>query len=265
VTSLLSDNPLGQVFAWVSGALLGLLLLLAVVWVLPPSGSVAEDGDESRGLSEEVPQLKVAEPIENYAVITDRPMFNQSRQPIIGESAGAGDEEEDFDSDENVDAPDVILAGVVITPELRVATLRLKDSPESLMAFEGQPLEGNFGSWHLSRIEPRQVILESGAGQQVRLELQIHDAMIDAPPEPPPGVPEAKAGQSAQNAAEDGQPMTRAEEIRQRIAERREELQRAAEEGGEEAKQSKPLDYRQAIQQMMQQGQKNQENDESEQ
>ena len=116
----------------------------------------------------------------------------------------------------------------------------------------------------MSRIEPRQVILESGEGEQVRLELQIHDAMIDSPPMPPPGTPESKAGQSAQNAAEEGQPMTRAEEIRQRIAERREELKRAAEEGGEEPTQSKPLDYRQAIQQMMQ-GRKDQETDESEQ
>lgn len=264
--SQLNDNPVGKVLAGVSGGLLAILLLLAVIWVLPPSGSAGEDDDGSRGLSSEVPQLKMGEPIENYTVITDRPIFNESRQPVIGASSEDDGEETEFAGAEDVDAPDVVLAGVVITPELRVATLRLKDSPESLVAFEGQPLEGDFGSWHISRIEPRQAILESDAGQQVRLELQIHDDMMDAPPEPPPAKTASTAGGAAQNASDDGQPMTRAEEIRQRIAERREELKRAAEEGGEEPGQpAKPLDYRQAIQQMMQQGNKNQETDESKQ
>lgn len=261
--SQLNDNPIGRVFAGVSAGLLAVLLLLAVIWALPPSGAAGGDSDGNRGMNSEVPQLKTEGPIENYAVITDRPIFNESRQPIIGIGPDDENEDEELAGEEDVDAPDVVLAGVVITPELRVATLRLKDSPESLLAFEGQPLEGNFGSWHISRIEPRQAILESGEGKQVRLELQIHDAMMDAPPEPEPAAP---AGDKAQNAAEDGQPMTRAEEIRQRIAERREELKRAAEEGGEEPAQRPPqVNYRQAIQAMMQQGNKNQETDESEQ
>ncbi|MEE4216671.1 MAG: hypothetical protein V2I48_03615 [Xanthomonadales bacterium] len=260
--SQLTDNPIGRVLAAVSAGLLALLLLLAVIWVLPPSGAAGGDGDGNRDPSSEVPQLKTGQPIENYAVITDRPVFNESRQPIIGVSPEDESEDEELAGDEDVDAPDVVLAGVVITPELRVATLRLKDSPESLLAFEGQPLEGDFGSWHISRIEPRQAILESGAGEQVRLELQIHDAMMDTPPEPERA---AAPGDHAQNTLDDGQPMTRAEEIRQRIAERREELKRAAEEGGEQPGQPPQLNYRQAIQAMMQQGNKNQETDESEQ
>lgn len=262
----LSDNPIGRALAGVCAGLLAVLLLLAVIWVLPPSGAAGGDGDGNRDLSSEVPQLKTEQPIENFAVITDRPIFNESRQPIIGASPDDESEGEELAGEEDVDAPDVVLAGVVITPELRVATLRLKDSPESLLAFEGQPLEGNFGSWHISRIEPRQAILESGEGKQVRLELQIHDAMMDMPPEPAPAAAASTAGSNAQNGPGDDQPMTRAEEIRQRIAERREELKRAAEEGGEAATQRPPqLDYRQAIQAMMQQGNKSQETDESEQ
>jgi general secretion pathway protein N len=267
--SRLDANPLGKVLAWVSAGLVTVLLLLGVAWVLPPSGAGNADGDGSRNLSSEVPQLGSAQPIEKYAEITDRPVFNESRQPVIG--ADSGDDEEEFTGLENVDAPDVELAGVVITPDIRVATLRLKDSPESLLAYEGQPLEGDFGSWHISRIEAREAILESASGEQVRLELQIHDAVIDEPPE----VKEARevaarevaANESTQSEQQGEQPMTRAEEIRQRIAERREELRRAAEEGGdaeEQQQQSAPVDYRQAIQQMMQ-GRKNQDQDESEQ
>jgi len=45
--------------------------------------------------------------------------------------------------------------------------------------------------------------------------------------------------------------MSRAEEIRQRIAERREELRREAEEAGESQENDEPPDYRQAIQSMI--------------
>ena len=72
------------------------------------------------------------------------------------------------------------------------------------------------------------------------------------------------AGSEEQQAESGDQPMTRAEEIRQRIAERREELRRAAEEGDGEQKTPAQVDYRQAIQAMMA-GKKNQDKDESEQ
>ena len=263
----LEDNPVGKVLAGISAGLLGTLLLLGVVWTLPPSGSGSETGDDPAGLSNEVPQLETPEPIETYAEITNRPVFNESRQPVIG--AGDDGPMEDFAGDEEVDAPQVELAGVVITPDVRVATLRLKEGDESLLALEGQPLEGDFGSWRLSRIEPREAILESASGKQVRLALQVHDAMI----EEPAAVKEARReaareeAQAENEAPQDpDQPMTRAEEIRQRIAQRREELRRAAEEQDPSIVQTPQVDYRQAIQSMMA-GKKDQDQkqDESEQ
>ena len=268
----LEGNPLGQALALTTGGLAAVLLLLGILWVLPPSGSEAPESEGSGVAGSDVMQLKPAEPIETYAVISDRPVFNQSRQPVIGPAEGEGDEEE-LQGEEVVGAPEVELAGVVITPELRVATLKLKDSPDSLMAFEGQPLEGDFGSWHLSSIEPRQAILESAQGEQVKLELQIHDAMMEEPPEVKAARQAAaeSAGSEEQQAESGDQPMTRAEEIRQRIAERREELRRAAEEGQapdglEESGESRPpqANYRDAIEQMMQ-GRRKQDQDESEQ
>jgi hypothetical protein len=265
--SYLDDNPVGKVLAGVSAGLLGVLVLLGVVWALPPSGSGAGESEAGAGLSREVPQLATPEPIENYAEITNRPVFNESRQPIIGAEEGAEDEE--FAGPENVEAPEVELAGVVITPDLRVATLRLKEGNASLMAREGQPLEGNFGSWKLSRIDPREAILESDSGEQVRLELQVHDAMIDEPPAVK-AAREAAAREQAQETAletdqqEGDRPLTRAEEIRQRIAQRREELRRAAEEKDGAQAETPQVDYRQAIQAMMA-GKKDQEQDESEQ
>ena len=260
----LNGNPLGKALALFCGGMVAVLVGLGVIWALPPAGSDAAESEGGSSLSSNVPQLSSAEPIENYAVITDRPVFNESRQPVIG-AADDEEGEEDLAAMENVDAPDVELAGVVITPEMRVATLRLKDSPESLLAFEGQPLEGNFGSWRVSRIEARTAILESDSGEQVRLDLQIHDAVIDEPPKP------ASNDQAQVNSENGGQPeqevdptLTRAEEIRQRIAQRREELKRAAEEGQQPENITPQVDYREAIQAMMA-GQKKQEDDDKEQ
>lgn len=263
--SQLNDNPIGKALAWASTGLLGVMVLLGVAWVLPPSGADATEGEGGAALDLDVPQLKPGKPIETYAVITDRPIFNESRQPIIG-STESEDENEEISQVEEVDAPEVELAGVVITPELRVATLRLKGSADSLMALEGQPLEGDFGSWRVSTIEARSATLESAAGEKVKLELQIHDVVIDEPPEPVVKETELDQAPAEERSAgpDDGAPMSRAEEIRQRIAERREELRRAAEEGDEPQQQPQQTDYRQAIQAMMA-GRKNQEEDESEQ
>lgn len=263
--SWLDDNPAGKVLASVAGGLALIMLLLAVAWSIPPSGSDAEGSAETGALSNEVPALEPAGPIESFAVITERPVFNESRQPILvldSEEGEGGEDEEEAD----VEAPDVELAGVVITPSMRMATLRLKGEDASLIAFEGQPLEGSYGSWHVSDVQARHVVMTSGDGDEIRLELQVHDAIIEEPPEPPKPAksPSEVTAQDGQQKGDEGeaQPMSRAEEIRQRIAERREELRRAAEEGGEDP--AKPADYRSAIQQMMN-GRKDQANDENDQ
>lgn len=237
-------NPVGVVLGSVCAGLLLVLLLLGVIWSLPPSASVTDSGGDDADFSLDIPELAENEPIEAYAVITERPVFNESRQPVLeDESDGAGEDEL---VEEEIDAPEFELAGVIITPSIRMVTLKSKDQPESLVAFEGQPLEGNYGSWQVSRIEPRQITLASGQGEEVQLQLQIHDMTIEAPPKPESA---ATAGADAQANDEGGdQPLTRAEEIRQRIAERREELRRAAEE---ESQDQPEQDYRSTIQSMI--------------
>ncbi|MBT8051465.1 MAG: hypothetical protein HKO85_05760 [Xanthomonadales bacterium] len=245
--SQLNDNPLGKVLSGISAGLLIVLLLLAAVWLLPPSAPQAAEGTEGQAVDSEVPELQEARPIEEYAIIVDRPVFNENRQPVIGGEVLDG-EDDPLAQQEDVEAPDVELAGVVITPDVRIATLRLKGETESLVALEGQPLRGDFGSWKLSSIEPRSALLESAEGKRVKLVLQIHDAIIDAPP-PGQEAPEDGAD-SASSGPGDVKPMTRAEEIRQRIAQRREELRRAAEEGGPPPE-TPQISYKDAIQSMI--------------
>jgi hypothetical protein len=260
VIKWLESNPLGVTLASVCGGLAVIVLLLAVVWALPPSVPASDEDREETVLALDVPELNDSEPLETYSVITERPVFNASRQPIIEEGLAGEDEEL---VEEEVDAPEVELAGVIITPSIRMVTLRSKDQSESLVAFEGQPLEGNYGSWQVSHIEPREITLSSDNGEELQLKLQIHDVKIEEPPE----VETEKTAESSSSAelARDGdsdQPLSRAEEIRQRIAARREELRQAAED--KEQDEASTMDYRQAIQSMINSPKQKKEQDENE-
>jgi general secretion pathway protein N len=261
VIDWLEANPVGKVLASVSAALMAVLVLLALAWSLPPHAA-DEDGDESgRALSVQVPELAPTEPIEEFAIITERPVFNESREPEIFDEAGEDGELAENDAasaGEDVEPPEVALSGVVITPTQRIVTLRPKDAAESLIALEGNPLEGDFGSWQVSEIEPRSVVLSSRSGEEVRIDLQIHDAVIEEPPEPPPNAAQESGDE------ESDRPLSRAEEIRQRIAERREELRRAAEENAEnERQQPSTPNYQDAIKKMIQ-GKQTRTDDENE-
>ena len=256
------DNPVGLGLASFCGVLLLITGLLVFVWALPPSapGRDVDDGDSIAGL--DLPELRGAGELEDYSEIITRPAFNESRQPVIdlSEDEDGMDDGEDV-IEEVVDAPDVELAGVIITPTLRMATLKEKGQEVSLVGFVGRPLEGNYGSWQITRIEPREVTLTSGDGEELQLQLQVHNAKIATPPKTPEPLAAAAGEQATESpAVENGtEPLSRAEEIRQRIAERREELQRAAE--SEQA--GTEVNYQQAIQNMM--GKKRQENSNNEQ
>ena len=115
------DNPLGVALASVATLLLLVLLLLAVAWSLPPRAAGPADGEDGQGLDARVPELAPAPPIEQFAVITERPVFNESRRPELpGEEEGEAEGEEVAET--VVNAPEVELSGVVITPSVRMAT-----------------------------------------------------------------------------------------------------------------------------------------------
>lgn len=246
------NNTLGVVLASVCGALLLLAIALVVLWALPAGVGTLEGEAEKADVSADIASLQSARPLEEYAVVSERPVFNESRRPapVLAD----GDELDEEPVDEYVGAPDVELAGIVITPSLKMATLKSKDHQYSLVAFEGKPLEGDFGTWQVSRIEERMVTLASADGEEMQLELQVHDAVIREPPKPAGASDSREERDDEQPILADGgeeagsEPMTRAEEIRQRIEERREQLRRAAEE--RDATQAE--NYRDAIQDMIQ-------------
>jgi len=270
VLKWLEDNPLGIALGALCGLLLLALLVLTVLRALPPSAATIPPSEsESEGL--QLPVLAQNLPIASFAIITERPLFNENRQPASLDGDSSGDS---LPLDEPSGAPEVELSGVIITPTLRMVTLKRTDDAKSLVAFEGRPIEADFGSWQVSSIQARAATLTSGSGEELQLQLKVHDTKIQQPVQPEkPDKKGAGAGEQAPAVAENSEtePLSRAEEIRQRIAERREELRREAEQAdpageqqneqttdqaGDQANdqandQTEPQNYQQAIQSLM--------------
>jgi len=224
----LQDNPLGISLVGISGVFLLLAVVLAIVWTLPVAVETAETAAQEIGGTDGILLAHQVGSLSEYQVINEKPVFNESRLPVISKLDG-----EESAEDVTVaikDAPDVRLTGVIITPSVRIASLTPADGKqESVMAHEGQPLTGEYVGWQVSSVNPRDVVLESLDGQTMGLDLEIHDATIRAPARQ---APVAKPGSAAaQKTGDEGeQPLSRAEQIRQRIAERREELRREQED-----------------------------------
>ena len=229
----LRDNPLGMALAGISGVFVLLAAVLAIVWTLPVAVETAETAKQESDAADAALIASQVGPLSEFKVIDEKPVFNESRLPVIVQL----DASEPSQDDTVVvrDMPDVRLTGVIITPSMRIASLTPADNKqESVMAHEGEPLTGPFVGWQVSTVNPRDVVLESLDGQQMELELQIHDTRINEPPKP---EPPAKTGGGDKLAGEDGEPLSRAEQIRQRIAQRREELRREQEDQQAQRKQ----------------------------
>jgi hypothetical protein len=265
----LQDNPLGMALAAVGGVLVLFALGMTIVWTLPVSLETIEADVQESGTADSVLVARETGDISDFEVINERPLFNMSRKPVVTDSEAEGDS---LDLSVQVkDAPDVRLTGVIITPGMKIASLTPTDGNlKTVMAHEGEPLTGEFVGWQVSSVSPREVVLESRDGQTLNLELQVHDATIKEPPKPVAPVTPA-TDQDKELAGEDGEPLSRAEQIRQRIAERREELRLEQEEqrsleddrdaGGNQPANTKPPDYQSAIRSMMRNNSKDQSSD----
>lgn len=252
----LQNNLLGVVLLGACGVLLAIAVALSVIWNRPVSGgAVAAPEDLAAAAAPSVGSD--LGPFGQYRVVDDRPLFSDTRRPVIesleSEVAEASDEPEQ----QAAEPPKVYLTGVVITPEAKLATLTPVGGGEAVLVREGARMQGEYEGWALMEVWPRKVRLEAGGGRSVQLDLMVHDQKIKEPPRPV-SPPEAE-----ESGAEDGsgESMSRAEEIRQRIAERREQLREQAAANRAEAEQPPKNDYQAAIQRMLQRAGKTDEDD----
>jgi len=256
----IQDNPLGMILASISGVFALLALGMAIVGSLPVSVEI--ESTEAETTSDNKASLTVREigTLNDYQVVNERPVFNESRNPVIEDV----DEElvEDDTAIEVKDAPDVRLTGIVITSGMKIASLTPADENlETVMAHEGDSLTGEFVGWQVTAVNPRSVVLESRDGQSLALDLQVHDAKIQEPVAlvAAPIAAELSNARASESTGEDDEPLSRAEQIRQRIAERRAELRQEQEaqqsqsgaQAGSPGSRTKATDYQSAIREMM--------------
>lgn len=167
-------------------------------------------------------------PMESFAAIRERPLFNPDRRPVLGEPV---EEENGEATAEEAPPPplDVSITGIIITPEVRIAMVRPRGSNESVVLREGMPLPGELGAWTLSRVLPRRALFDGGSGTTpAEVELSVDKTVRSAPAAMTGAEP---AGAAAQASGEEAQPsdvQSRAAEIRRRIEERRRQMREEA-------------------------------------
>ena len=120
--------------------------------------------------------------------------------------------------------------------------IRDQEANSTMVLSEGMNLEGEQAAWKLDSIESRRVNFVSVDGRNTGLELEVNTRGLSRPTRTrAAAADEAPADQTGEEQAAAPQPdeeaLSRAEEIRRRVAERRAELRAEAERRAQEQQQ----------------------------
>jgi general secretion pathway protein N len=171
-----------------------------------------------------------------YAVVLDRPIFNEDRKPTPVSDTASSDRPEEA----TAKPLNATLTSIILTPDVKLAIVKNNDTGESEVIRIGRPLAGEQNGWKLVEVSPRGATFEGqGLGRQA-LELAVSEtgsgvqmmvppASVDGskPSQPANGQPKAVANPAQPET--DAASQAHAEEIRRRIEERRRQLREEAE------------------------------------
>lgn len=225
---------------------IGLLVVvggaLAILMGRPDVAAIAPQGDtEAADVQVDVPQTGLKD-FSEYSAILEQPVFFSDRQLPVVEAPEEPQLANEEETEEPIQDLEATVAGIVITPEMRLAMISDEQAGKTMVLREGMSLEGQQAAWKLDAIEARQVSFVSVDGRQAQLELKINTAGLAAPAaattsnaseaQQPDQQPAAEAGaarspEAARQASDEAR--ARAEEIRRRVAERRAQLRAEAE------------------------------------
>jgi len=202
--------------------------------------SIEPSGAASSLLDQPVTKNPELGEISQYMNIVERPVFFADRQLPVLELAGQAEQPAPEPEPEPVvEIPDLeaSVAGIIITPDVKLAMVTDNSSKETLVLREGMAMAGEKSAWKLAEIRARGVQFQTDNGRTEELELEVETSALKT------GAPPRR--QAAADAAQDnnGEPAAdgeapqdaeaaaraRAEEIRRRVAERRAQLRAEAE------------------------------------
>lgn len=168
--SLIRDNPLGIALLATAAILLLLVLLLPFLSGGIPDDDTVQIAAIDSTLSEQL-QISKLEPIEEFEVIKQRPLFNDDRK-AIEMLADEGDADTELLVEIDDDRPlNADLTGVIITKDQRIAMLLDHGSKTTISAAEGESLDGELSGWSVEKVEARNVSLKNQQGEITELEL----------------------------------------------------------------------------------------------
>lgn len=230
--------------------LIGLLLVVGLVlFVL--LGRVNLDRIAPQGETS-VPRVAVASPstaletFDEYGEIYRRPVFFSDRRlPVIAmsELEEEPEIEDEIDEEEPISDLKASVAGIIITPDMRMAMIRDQQANQTVLLREGMSLEGEQAAWKLDRIDSRLVNFVSVDGRSAGLELEVNTRGLTrptstrestAPEASSESAPATETAEAAERPEPSEEALARAEEIRRRVAERRAELRAEAERRAQE-------------------------------
>ena len=186
-------------------------------------------------LDARTPDISLDE-LSEFAVITSRPLFFADRRlPIIenGEELAEAPVEEAPVEEPTPDL-NAKVAGIVITPEMKLAMVNDQNTNQTLVLREGMSMEGDKAAWRVEEIRDRGVRFVTDRGEQAELELEVETRALAAAPAPrranqAASEQNAQPAQPATNQDAEAAARARAEEVRRRVAERRAQLRAEAE------------------------------------
>ncbi|KAA3645968.1 MAG: hypothetical protein DWP95_03750 [Proteobacteria bacterium] len=172
--------------------------------------------------------------------ITQTPLFRQDRQPYIPPVVAEDNPEIDSTIIE-VKPLKAQVTSIIITSNSRYVMIQDQISNERLTLKEGMPLEGEQGMWVVDSIDKRKVIFNAEGQEPVELELEVFSGALNQAGNNRNQNRKQQEAQAAKQLVDDDKNLTpeqlrqkKADEIRQKIAERRAEMRAKAAQGKEQ-------------------------------
>lgn len=178
--------------------------------------------------------------LDEYATIVQRPVFFPDRQlPVLEENQSTEVVEiAPIPEPDPVEPLKAAIAGIIITPESRIAMINDEVAGKVMIMREGMSLEGDQAAWQLQSITPRKADFVSVDGQSSALELQVYTEGLVAGNSGIVSKDAQSNDQASAAAVDEAEAQSRADLIRQRVAERRAELRARAQERAEQQEQT---------------------------